>query len=88
VSDLLADLAILLAEDGLEQRIVVVGETVRRGDHARDVLRVAALMAEASCGVSEEERLVLEQLQQSFALGSDVLDAVLAEVRELAQSSP
>ncbi len=88
VSDLLADLAILLAEDGLEQRVAVVGETVRRGDHAAEVLRMAALMAEASSGVSEEESRVLEQLQQSFALGSEVLEAVLAQVGSLEQSSP
>jgi tellurite resistance protein len=86
VSDLLTDLAILLAEDGLERRIAVVGETVRRGDHAREVLRMAALMAEASSGVSEVERRLLERLQRSFALGSEVLDSVLIEVRALAQA--
>ncbi len=83
VSGLLADLSLLLDEEGVDRRIAALGESVRRGAHAREVLRTAALMAQASSGVSAEERALLERLRSSFALQLEELDRVLAEVREL-----
>lgn len=86
VKDLLADLATLLREDGLEGRIAAASAPVRRGDHAREVIRIAALMAHASSGVSEEERRVLGQLAAAFELSSAELNLVIAEIEQLGLS--
>ena len=40
----------------------MVARTITRPDHQQEVLRIAALMAHISGGVSEPERNVLEQL--------------------------
>ncbi len=80
VTALLADLHDLLAEDGMEKRIRMVARHVRRPDHAREVLRVAALLAAVSCGVSAEERQVMNQLAAELKLGDDALAAAIAEV--------
>src|SRR3954470_5879104 len=59
---LLADLCEQLAEDGIEKRAKMVARTITRRDHQLEVLRIAALMAHISGGVSDHERDVLEHL--------------------------
>ncbi len=76
---LLADLCQELAEDGLEKRTRMVARTVTRIDHQMEVLRIAALMAHISGGVSEPERAVLEQLTHDFDLDADSLAQALRE---------
>lgn len=76
---LLADLCQELAEDGLEKRTRMVARTVTRIDHQMEVLRIAALMAHISGGVSEPERAVLEQLTRDFDLDADALAQALRE---------
>ncbi len=76
---LLADLREQLAEDGIEKRARMVARTITRRDHQLEVLRIAALMAHASGGVSEPERHVLAELARGFDLGADAVDRALAE---------
>jgi tellurite resistance protein len=82
---LVADLREQLAEDGIEKRARMVARAVLRRDHQLEVMRIAALMAHMSGGVSEHERSVLEQLARGFDLPSGSVDHALAQA-ELALS--
>lgn len=77
---LLADLSDLLNEDGMEKRIEMVARTVVKPDQAREVLRIAGLLAHVSGGVSAEERDVLEKLATYCKLDVAVVDETLSEV--------
>jgi tellurite resistance protein len=76
---LLADLCEQLAEDGIEKRTRMVARTITRPEHQLEVLRIAALMAHISGGVSEQERSVLEQLARGFGLEQTVVNEALNE---------
>lgn len=87
ISDLVADLEAQLAEDGLDTRVkrlaegLVVRKGVSREEHAREVLRIAALMAHVSEDVSDVERSVLEKIATAFGLEPGAVDAALVDVR-------
>jgi tellurite resistance protein len=81
VADLLADLADQLQEDGLDRRIARLSEGLARPEHAREVLRIAALLAHASEDVSEVERMLLERLATAFRLGEGAVDDALSDVK-------
>jgi tellurite resistance protein len=68
---------------GRASRMLAVTQAVSWSGHSREVLRIAALMAEASGGVSAEERAVLEELTRGFVIPPRVLDETLEEVRAL-----
>lgn len=76
---LLADLHDQLAEDGLEKRVKMVARTIKKVAHAEEVLRVAALLAQVSGGVSDVERDVLRQLATEFQLDDSALDRAVRE---------
>ncbi len=78
---LLADLHDQLAEDGLDKRVKMVARTIKKVEHAQEVLRVAALLAHVSGGVSDVERQVLEKLASAFATEPAALDRALEEAR-------
>jgi len=78
---LLADLSDLREEDGADKRVKMVARTVTRPEQARDVLRVSALIALVSDGVSDVERGILERLASEFRLGELAVDAALDEAR-------
>lgn len=78
---LMADLADLREEDGPDKRIRMVARTVSRPDQAREVLRVAALIALVSEGASPDERRVLEGLASEFRLDASAVDAALEDAR-------
>ena len=80
IEALLADLADQLEEDGMDKRIDMVSRTISRPEHAREVLKVAALLAAVSAGVSAEERSVLDKLASKFGLGSEEIETALSEV--------
>src|SRR5271154_1235227 len=65
---LLADLCEQLAQDGIEKRARMVAKTVVKRDQQLEVLRIAALMAHISGGVSTSERAVLDYLARDFDL--------------------
>jgi len=84
---LLADLCEQLAEDGLEKRTRMVARTITRPDHQHDVLRIAALMAHISGGVSEQERAVMNQLAAGFSLEAAAVEHALNAAAEALNSS-
>src|SRR5687767_13749196 len=65
---LLSDLQDQLAEDGVDKRIRMIGRTIRRASDAREVLRIAALLAGVSGGISDVERDVLSKLTREFGI--------------------
>jgi tellurite resistance protein len=80
---LLADLEELLREDGIDKRVQMVGRSITKPEYAREVLRVAALMAHVSSGVSTAERNVLDKLRVQFGLEADALNVALQEVQSI-----
>jgi tellurite resistance protein len=81
VSALLEDLADQLAEDGLDKRLKMVSKSIVREDQAREVLRIAALLAHVSGGVSRSEREVIAQLATELRLDSSAVDAAVTEAQ-------
>lgn len=79
VSALLADLGDQLSEDGLEKRVQMIAKSIAREDQAREVLRIAALLAHVSGGVSAVERDVLSKLANELKLDSNAVDAAVKE---------
>lgn len=81
VADLVADLADQLQEDGIDRRLAAVGEHVAKKSHAREVLRIASLLAQTSEDVSQVERGILVRLAKVLGLEEGAVDEALAEVR-------
>lgn len=79
ITALLADLHDQLAEDGVDKRVQMVARTIHKPEHAAEVLRVAALLAQVSGGVSDVERRVLEKLASELQLGDSALERALGE---------
>jgi tellurite resistance protein len=80
ITALLADLRDQLAEDGVEKRIEMVARGFARQEQAQEVLRVAALVAHVSGGVSDVERGVLERLAKALGLTGAATTTALSEV--------
>lgn len=76
IVDLIAELEALKQAEGVEKRLGQLAQMVRRADHAREVLRVASLMAHVSGGVSAVERDVLAKM--TAALGLDAAELLTA----------
>ncbi|HEY3594302.1 MAG TPA: hypothetical protein VGL13_10520, partial [Polyangiaceae bacterium] len=57
----------------------MVARTVTREDHAREVLRVASLLAHVSGGVSPVERAVLDKLATEFKLSDHAVEQAIEE---------
>ncbi len=79
MSALLADLQDQLAEDGVDKRVAMVAKTIKKPEHAQEVVRVAALLAHVSGGVSDIERDVLEKLAAELELEPSALERALRE---------
>jgi tellurite resistance protein len=83
---LLADLEEQLAEDGLDKRIQMLARSIHRPEHAKEVLRVAALLAHVSGGVSEVEHSVIAKLAAALSLDEGAIRLALTEAeRALAE---
>jgi tellurite resistance protein len=82
IADLISDLADQLTEDGLDMRLQRLGEGIARREHAQEVIRIAALIAQCSEDVSEVERATLERLATSCKLEVSEVDAALADVKK------
>jgi len=80
IAALLQDLAEQLEEDGTDKRVQMVTRGITRAEHAREVLRVAALIAYVSGGVSPAERSLVEKLASGLGLDTSATDAALNEV--------
>jgi tellurite resistance protein len=79
---LLSDLRDQLSEDGIVRRVQKVGQAISREDHAREVLRVSALLAHVSGGVSSSEREVLDKLAVEFKLNRAAVEQAIAEAAQ------
>lgn len=80
VEALLADFSDQLEEDGMDKRVEMVARVVRRPEQAAEVLRISALLALSSAGVSAKERAILERMAGHFGVSPEGLAEVLAEV--------
>jgi len=78
VHALLEDLHESLREDGLERRVEIVTRSVTRPEHRTEVLRVAALVAQISGGVSAPERAIMEKLAVGLELTNGDVDQAIA----------
>ena len=67
-------------EDGTDKRVAMVTRGITRSEHAREVLRVAALLAHVSGGVSPAEHALVEKLARALGLDTSATEAALAEV--------
>jgi tellurite resistance protein len=81
IAGLMSDLADQLQEDGADRRIEAVTTVVTKSEHAQEVLRIAALLAQASGDVSAVERETLEKLASAWKLGPGGVDSALADVK-------
>ena len=61
----------------------MVARTIVRRDHQLEVLRIAALMAHISGGVSQHERNVLAHLARGFDLDSSAVEKALVEAEDI-----
>ena len=83
IAALVADLGDQLEEDGADRRIEVIAQVVTKKEHARELMRVAALLAYVSEDVSDVEREVLAKLASRCGIEGGEVDAALAEAREV-----
>jgi tellurite resistance protein len=83
IAALVSDLADQLTEDGMDRRIKVVASQVHKKEHAREVLRIAALLAHSSDSVSDVERGVLGKLAAACGLGDEEVDQAIADVKRV-----
>lgn len=81
VAALLADLSDQLAEDGMDKRLQMVSRSIVREDQAREVLRISALLAHISGGVSQVEQDVLGKLALELKLDSNAVAAAVEEAK-------
>jgi tellurite resistance protein len=77
VHALLADLHESLQEDGIDRRVEIVTKSVLRPEHRTEVLRVAALVAQISGGVSAPERALMEKLAVGLELTNGDVDQAI-----------
>ena len=88
IGKLLLDLADMLQEDGVEGRVRAIAANVQKCEHADEILRIGALIADASGGVGHAERQVLETLAAAFKLSSRDVDQALDDVRRALGAAP
>jgi tellurite resistance protein len=81
IEGLMSDLDDQLKEDGLDARVTALGRTATKKEHAQEVLRIAALLAQASDDVSPVEREVLGKIAKACGLEASEVDAALGDVK-------
>ncbi len=82
IQALVADLSDQLEEDGLDARLRAIAERASKRPHAEEVLRIAALLAQASENVSDVEHNVLVKLAQACNLSATDVDAAMEDVKK------
>jgi tellurite resistance protein len=82
ISELVGDLAEQLAEDGVDRRASMLARQVTKRDHALEIVRIGALLAQASAGVGAEERVVLGKIAAALHLEDGAVDAAIADVKD------
>jgi tellurite resistance protein len=87
VQALVSDLDDQLREDGLPRRIEMLAKQVTKKEHAREVLRIAALLAQASEDVSAVERDVMTKIATGCGLEPGEVDGALKDVKDALSSA-
>jgi tellurite resistance protein len=82
VAALVSDLGDQLAEDGAERRIEALSRAVTREEHAREILRIGALIATISDAASPAERAALAKIAAQCGLPADAVDCALVEAEK------
>jgi tellurite resistance protein len=82
ITALMSDLGDQLGEDGLDRRVEALALRVTRREHALEVLRIAALLAQASDEVSPHERAVLTKIAKACGLETNEVDTALTDVKK------
>lgn len=82
IAALVSDLADQLAEDGVDRRVAALARTITRREHALEVLRISALLAQATDDVSAVERELLGKIAAACGLASTDVDRALRDVHE------
>jgi tellurite resistance protein len=83
IAALVSDLNDQLAADGLDRRIEAVAKGITKREHAYEVLRIAALLAQASEDVSPLERDVLVRIARACSVEVTEVDAAVLEARNV-----
>jgi tellurite resistance protein len=86
IAALVSDLGDQLTADGLERRVQVVARSITKKEHAHEVLRIAALLAQASDDVSPQERDVLARIARACNVEAGEVDVALTEARKVLAS--
>ncbi len=81
IAALVGDLADQLEEDGLDRRLTMLAKQVTKPEHALEVLRIGALLAQVTDDVGPEERVVLTKLAAAMSLAADSVDRALGDVK-------
>lgn len=81
VAALVGDLRKQLGEEGVERRIRTLAAGLSKKEHAQEVLRVGALIAQASDGASAVERDTLTKIAAACGLDVRAVDDALAEAK-------
>jgi tellurite resistance protein len=87
IAGLVSDLDDQLREDGIDRRVEALAKTATKREHAQEVLRIAALLAQASEDVSAVEREVLVKIARACGLDGGEVDAALADVKKALASA-
>jgi tellurite resistance protein len=82
IAALVSDLGDQLEEDGADRRIEMIARSITKKEHAREILRVAALLAYVSEDVSPVEREVLGKLARQCGIDVGEVDTALAEAKD------
>jgi tellurite resistance protein len=81
IQGLLADLRDQVSEDGVDRRISAMAAAVSKKEQAVEVLRIAALLADSSEGVSEVETAMLRRMAFALGLEEKQVETAIADVR-------
>jgi tellurite resistance protein len=82
IQGLLDDLKDQLDEDGVDKRVKALSAPVHKKEQAIEVLRIAALLADASEGVSGVEVQVLEKIAKACGLETNEVERAIVDVRD------
>jgi tellurite resistance protein len=78
---LVSDLRDQFDEDGVDRRIDMIAASITKKDHAREVLRVAALLAHVSDDVSPVEHDVLRKIAEKCGIDAPEVELALDEAK-------
>jgi tellurite resistance protein len=87
ITALVCDLHTQLRASGIDRRIESIATSVSKREHANEVLRVAALMAQSSGGVSKIEHEVVAKLGAKCGLDASDVHAALDDAKSTLRES-